>query len=55
MTRDDYDTILERAVTLFLSHAMLEEEEQLPFIRRKLSAEENDVRTCDLCRIALGC
>ena len=52
MTRDDYDTILERAVTLFLSHATLEEEEQLPFIRRKLSAEENDVRTCDLRRIA---
>lgn len=41
----DYDSVLERAVTAFLTHAKEEEDEQLPLIRQKLTPEENDVRT----------
>ncbi|KAI0333538.1 hypothetical protein GY45DRAFT_1344001 [Cubamyces sp. BRFM 1775] len=42
MTKPDYDAVLERAVTAFLTHAKEEEDEQLPLIRQKLSPEEND-------------
>ncbi|RDX56461.1 hypothetical protein OH76DRAFT_1460142 [Lentinus brumalis] len=38
----DYDSVLERAVTAFLTHAKEEEDEQLPLIRQKLTPEEND-------------
>ncbi|KAI0723945.1 hypothetical protein C8T65DRAFT_714859 [Cerioporus squamosus] len=42
LTKAEYDSVLERAVTAFLTHAKEEEDEQHPLIRQKLSPEEND-------------
>lgn len=39
----DFDAIVSRAVTAFITHAKEEEDEQLPLIRQKLSPEDNDV------------
>lgn len=43
MNSPEYDGVLEKAVTAFLTHAKEEEDEQLPLIRSKLTPEENDV------------
>ena len=40
----EFDEVITRAVTSFLSHAKEEEDEQHPIIREKLSKEDNDVR-----------
>lgn len=44
-----YDGVLEKAVTAFLTHAKEEEDEQLPLIVSKLTPEENDVSTLNIC------
>jgi hypothetical protein len=41
---DNYDDVLSRAVTAFLTHASEEEQDQLPLLVQKISAEQNDVR-----------
>ncbi|KAH9857188.1 hypothetical protein C2E23DRAFT_865769 [Lenzites betulinus] len=41
-TKPEYDDVLRRAVAAFIAHAQEEEDEQLPLIRSKLSAEQND-------------
>ncbi|RPD66426.1 hypothetical protein L226DRAFT_609269 [Lentinus tigrinus ALCF2SS1-7] len=42
LTKAEYDSILERAVTAFLTHAKEEEDEQHPLIRQKVTPEDND-------------
>ncbi|CDO73569.1 hypothetical protein BN946_scf185014.g39 [Trametes cinnabarina] len=42
VTKAEYDDVLQRAVTAFLTHAKEEEDEQHPLIRQKLSPEDND-------------
>lgn len=44
VTHPDYDAIMAKAVNAFLSHAEEEENDQLPVLRSKVSAEVNDVR-----------
>ncbi|KAI0372953.1 hypothetical protein BV20DRAFT_939052 [Pilatotrama ljubarskyi] len=42
MTKAEYDEVLQKAVTAFLTHAKEEEDEQHPLIRQKLTPEQND-------------
>jgi hypothetical protein len=39
-----YDAIMSKAVTAFLTHAEEEEREQFPDLKKRLSAEDSDVR-----------
>ncbi|KAI0647354.1 hypothetical protein C8Q79DRAFT_1009458 [Trametes meyenii] len=41
-SKPEFDAVLQKAVTAFLTHAKEEEDEQHPLIRQKLSAEQND-------------
>ncbi|KAI0675012.1 hypothetical protein C8Q78DRAFT_1010010 [Trametes maxima] len=40
--KPEYTSVIERAVTAFLTHAKEEEDEQHPLLRNKLSAQDND-------------
>ncbi|KAI0636684.1 hypothetical protein C8Q77DRAFT_518191 [Trametes polyzona] len=42
MTKPEYDNVLRKAVTAFITHAKEEEDEQFPLILQKLTPEQND-------------
>lgn len=44
VTSSDYDQVMDKAVTAFLTHAEEEESQQFATLKSKLSAEDNDVR-----------
>ena len=48
--KPEYATVIERAVTTFLTHAKEEEDEQHPIMRARLSPENSDVCHLDLPR-----